>query len=188
MDDTQIAQSAKGGLPGGKKKAKYREALYYMKQQGFVSFVTGLLLRQMGEYINGKLLAYDKQNVLLPAGPDDDTPVLSIVLTDRGKEVVVGADGVKRTRIQQVLHDRQIKEQDFTETFLRRGGFTFTDAQWFKANAWPFTNLAHVVEQREKAKDRKIQKAVKAGKQQPVSRGAPALSRRPRTEEGAARV
>ena len=65
-----------------------------MKQQGFVCFVTGLLLRQMGEYINGKLLAYDKQNVLLPAGPDDDTPVLSIVLTDRGKEeVVVGADG-----------------------------------------------------------------------------------------------
>ena len=47
----------------------------------------------MGEYINGKLLAYDKQNVLLPAGPDYDTPVLSIVLTDRGKEVVVGADG-----------------------------------------------------------------------------------------------
>ena len=65
-----------------------------MKQQGFVCFVTGLLLRQMGESVNGKLLAYDKQNVLLPAGPDDDTPVLSIVLTDRGKEeVVVGADG-----------------------------------------------------------------------------------------------
>ena len=64
-----------------------------MEQQGFVSFVTGPSLRQMGEYINGKLLAYDKQNVLLPAGPDDDTPVLSIVLTDRDKEVVVGADG-----------------------------------------------------------------------------------------------
>jgi hypothetical protein len=64
-----------------------------MKQQGFVSFVTGLLLRQMGEYINGKLLAYDKQNVLLLAGPDDDTPVLSIDLTDHGKEVVVGEDG-----------------------------------------------------------------------------------------------
>ena len=82
---------------------------------------------------------------------------------------------VKRTRIQQVLHDRQIKEQDFTETFLRRKvGFTITDVnktQWFKATAWRFTNLAHVVEIRE---DRKMYKAGKAGKQQPVSRGAPA--------------
>ena len=64
-----------------------------MAQQGLVSFVFAPSLRQMGEYVNGRLLAYDKQNVLLPAGPDDDTPVLSIVLTDRGKEVVVGADG-----------------------------------------------------------------------------------------------
>ena len=64
-----------------------------MEQQGFVSFVTGPLLRKMGESVNGKLLAYDKQNVLLPAGPEDDTPVLSIVLTDHGKEVVVGVDG-----------------------------------------------------------------------------------------------
>ena len=74
------------------------------------------------------------------------------------------------------MHDRQIKEQDFTETFLRRKvGFTITDVnntQLFKATAWRFTNLAHVVEQREKAKDRKIAKAVKAGKQQPVSRNA----------------
>ena len=73
------------------------------------------------------------------------------------------------------MHDRQIKEQDFTETFLRRKvGFTITDVnktQWFKATAWRFTNLAHVVEIRE---DRKMYKAVKAGKQQPVSRGAPA--------------
>ena len=76
------------------------------------------------------------------------------------------------------MHDRQIKEQAFTETFLRRKvGFTITDVnktQWFKATAWRFTNLAHVVEQREKAKDRKMEKAVKAGKQQTVSRGAPA--------------
>jgi len=42
-----------------------------MEQQGFVSFLTGPL----------------------PVGPDDDTPVLSIVLTDHGKEVVVGVDG-----------------------------------------------------------------------------------------------
>ena len=69
------------------------QALYYMEQHGFVSFVTGPLLRQMGESVNGKILAYDKQNVLLPAGPEDDTPVLSIVLTDHGKEVVVGVDG-----------------------------------------------------------------------------------------------
>ena len=64
-----------------------------MKQQRLVDFVFAPSLRRMGEYINGKLLAYDKQNVLLPAGPDDDTPVLSIVLTDHGKEVVVGVDG-----------------------------------------------------------------------------------------------
>jgi len=64
-----------------------------MAQQGLVSFVFAPPLRQMGEYVNGRLLAYDNQNVLLPAGPDDDTPVLSIVLPDYGKEVVVGVDG-----------------------------------------------------------------------------------------------
>ena len=64
------------------------------------------------------------------------------------------------------MHDRQIKEQAFTETFLRRKvGFTITDVnktQWFKATAWRFTNLAHVVEQREKANVRKRKKAVVA--------------------------
>ena len=64
-----------------------------MEKLGLVAFVKGPLLRQMGEYVNGNLLAYNKQNVLLPAGPEDDTPVLSIVLTDHGKEVVVGVDG-----------------------------------------------------------------------------------------------
>jgi hypothetical protein len=73
------------------------------------------------------------------------------------------------------LHDREIKEQDFTETFLRRAcGFSMADdkdREWCKATAWRFTNFALVVRIRE---ERRIYKAVKAGKQQPVSRGAPA--------------
>ena len=63
-----------------------------MEKLGHVRFVTGTWLHKMGEYVNGNLLAYDKQNVLLPAGPDADTHILSIVLTDYGKEVVEQAD------------------------------------------------------------------------------------------------
>jgi len=66
---------------------------------------------------------------------------------------------VLRSRIQHVVHDHGLKEQDFTETFLRRAhGFSITDDnqnKWFKATAWRFTNLAYVVGEREKAKDRK---------------------------------
>ena len=62
------------------------------------------------------------------------------------------------------MHDRQIKEQDFTETFLRRGkGFSITDdkeREWCKATAWRFTNFALVVRNRE---ERRIYKAVNAG-------------------------
>ena len=73
---------------------------------------------------------------------------------------------VLRSRIQHVVHDHGLKEQDFTETFLRRAhGFSITDDnenKWFKATAWRFTNLAHVVEQREKANVKKRKKAVVA--------------------------
>ena len=64
-----------------------------MEKLGLVAFVKGPLLRQMGEYVNGNLLAYNKQNVLLPAGPDDDRPILSITLTEHGKKVVAQTDG-----------------------------------------------------------------------------------------------
>ena len=44
-----------------------------MQQRGLVRFVTAPLLRQMGEYVRQMdeyvLVAYDKQNILLPAGP-----------------------------------------------------------------------------------------------------------------------
>ena len=67
-----------------------------MEKRGHVRFVTGRWLHKMGEYVNGNLLAYDKQNVLLPAGPDGtsfaDKHILSIVLTDYGKEVVEQVD------------------------------------------------------------------------------------------------
>ena len=64
-----------------------------MEKLGHVRFVTGTLLHKMGEYVNGNLLAYDKQNVLLSDGtPFADTHILSIVLTDYGKEVVEQAD------------------------------------------------------------------------------------------------
>ena len=69
-------------------------------------------------------------------------------------------NSVSRTRIQQFLHDNGIKEQDFTETFLRRAcGFSITDVnehQWLKATAWRFTNLEHVVDQRARARKRKL--------------------------------
>ena len=60
-----------------------------MEKRGHVRFVTGTWLHKMGEYVNGNLLAYNKQNVLLPYA---DTHILSIVLTDYGKEVVEQAD------------------------------------------------------------------------------------------------
>ena len=67
-----------------------------MQKLGHVRFMTETCLHKMGEYVNGNLLAYDTQNVLLPAGPDGtpsaDTHILSIVLTDYGKEVVEQAD------------------------------------------------------------------------------------------------
>ena len=66
---------------------------------------------------------------------------------------------VLRSRIQHVVHDHGLKEQDFTETFLRRAhGFSITDDnqnKWFKDTAWRFTNLAHVVGEREKARLRR---------------------------------
>ena len=77
--------------------------MYDMQQRGLVRFVTAPLLRQMGEYVRQMdeyvLVAYDRQTILLPAGPDGpdgtpsaDPPILSIVLTDYGKEIVEHTD------------------------------------------------------------------------------------------------
>ena len=104
----------------------------------------------MGENIPGKgLRAYANSNVLL--FDHTGTPILSILLTDLGKEPVV--PGSTKNRIQDVIAKHGIKEQDFTETFLKRGhAFGMSDGkEWFKTTAWYFgENFAEVVYIREK--------------------------------------
>ena len=130
------------------------QALFEMKRLELVKFLTDLRLKKMGENVPGTgLLAYANNNVLLfdHAG----TPILSILLTALGKEPIV--PGSKRNRIQDVIAKHGIKEQDFTETFLKRGhAFGMSDGkEWFKTTAWYFgENFAEVVYIREKQKKR----------------------------------
>ena len=155
------------------------QALFEMKRLELVKFLTDLRLKKMGENVPGTgLLAYANNNVLLfdHAG----TPILSILLTALGKEPIV--PGSKRNRIQDVIAKHGIKEQDFTETFLKRGhAFGMSDGnEWCKTTAWCFgENFAKVVaergEQKIKQQERRADKA---------ARGAP-KPRAPKTPVGA---
>jgi hypothetical protein len=153
--------------------------LFEMERLGFVIFVTDSRLKNMGENVLGKgLLAYDNNNVLLLdlAG----MPILSIILTELGKELVLGS---ARNRIQDVIDRFELKEQNFTETFLKRGhAFAMRDgAQWCKATAWCFgENFAKVVVEREKQKDRQEERraGAKAGRGAPQPRAAGILKNR----------
>jgi hypothetical protein len=149
------------------------QVLFEMERLGFVFFVTDSRLKNMGENVPGKgMLAYDNNNVLLL----DLTgmPILSIILTDLGKELVPGST---RNQIQDVIDTFELKEQDFTETFLKRGhAFAMSDGnQWCKATAWCFgENFAKVLVEREKQKDRQEERraANKAGRGAPKPRRA----------------
>jgi hypothetical protein len=153
------------------------QVLFEMERLGFVIFVTDSRLKNMGENVPGKgLLAYDNNNVLLLdlAG----MPILSIILTELGKELVLGST---RNRIQDVIDRFELKEQNFTETFLKRGhAFAMRDgAQWCKATAWCFgENFATVVVEREKQKDRQeVRRAdAKASRGAPKPRAGPRVS------------
>ena len=139
-----------------------------MERLGFVIFVTDSRLKNMGENVLGKgLLAYDDNNVLLLdlAG----MPILSIILTELGKELVLGS---ARNRIQDVIDRFELKEQNFTETFLKRGhAFGMSDGkEWCRTTAWCFgENFAQVVVEREKQKDRQGERRADAK----AGRGAP---------------
>jgi hypothetical protein len=154
------------------------QVLFDMNRRGFVIFVTDSRLKNMCENVPGKgLLAYDNNNVLLLdlAG----MPILSIMLTDLGKELVPGST---RNRIQDVIDRFELKEQDFTETFLKRGhAFAMSDGnQWCKATAWCFgENFSEVVATREQQKIKQQER--RADK---AALGAP-KPRTPKTKVGA---
>jgi hypothetical protein len=155
------------------------QALFEMKRLEFVKIVTDLRLKKMGENVPGKgLLAYANNNVLLfdHAG----TPILSILITALGKEPTV--PGSKRNRIQDVTAKHELKEQDLTETFLKRGyAFGMSDGnEWFKATAWCFgENFAKVVAEREEQKIKQQERRVVK-----AARGVP-KPRAPKTPIGA---
>lgn len=121
----------------------------------------------MGENIPGKgLCPYANNNVLL--FNHTGKPILSIVPTDDGKQLVPGST---KNRIQDVIEKHGLKEQDFTETFLKRGhAFAMSDGnEWCKATAWCFGgNFAEVVATREEQKIK--QQKRRAGK---TALGAP---------------
>ena len=65
------------------------QVLFELKRRGFVTFVTDSRLKKMGEDIPGKgPLAYTNNNILLL--DHASTPILSILLTALGKQLVPG--------------------------------------------------------------------------------------------------
>jgi hypothetical protein len=134
------------------------QVLLELEKLKLVIFFIDSRLKNMGENIPGKgLRAYANSNVLL--FDDAGTPILSILLTDLGKEPVV--PGSTKNRIQDVIEKKRLKEQDFTETFLRRGhAFAMSDGnEWCKATAWRFgENFAKVVAEREEQKIKQQQR------------------------------
>ena len=128
--------------------------LFELEKLALVSFFIDSRLLNMGENIPGKgLRAYANSNVLL--FDHTGTPILSILLTDLGKEPVV--PGSTKNRIQDVIDEHGLKEQDFTETFLKRGhAFAMSDGnEWCKTTAWRFgDNFAKVVAEREEQKNK----------------------------------
>ena len=132
--------------------------LFELEKLALVSFFIDSRLLNMGENIPGKgLRAYANSNVLL--FDHTGTPILSILLTDLGKEPVV--PGSTKNRIQDVIDEHGLKEQDFTETFLKRGhAFAMSDGnEWCKTTAWRFgDNFAKVVAEREEQKIKQQQR------------------------------
>jgi hypothetical protein len=137
------------------------QVLFVLEKMELVSFIIDPRLLNMGENIPGKgLCPYANYNVLL----FDHTgkPILSILLTDLGKQLVPGST---KNRIRDVIEKQDIKCQDFTETFLKRAhAFAMSDGNdWFKTTAWCFGgNFAEVVATREEQKNKQQER--RAGK------------------------
>ena len=129
------------------------QVLFVLEKMEFVNSIIEPRLLNMGENIPGKgLCPYANNNVLL--FNHTDKPILSIVPTDDGKQLVPGST---KNRIQDVIEKHGLKEQDFTETFLKRGhAFAMSDGnEWCKATAWCFGgNFAEVVATREVQKNK----------------------------------
>ena len=154
------------------------QVLLEMEREGFVTLVTDSRLKNMGEHIPGKgPLAYTNNNVLLL--DDAGTSILSILLTVLGKQLVPGST---KNWIQHVIAAHGLKEQDFTETFLKRAhafGMSDDGKEWCKTTAWCFgKNFAKVVAEREEQKN-KQQKRRDASK---ASLGSPPPPKRTRQQ------
>ena len=154
------------------------QVLFELKRRGFVTFVTDSRLKKMGEDIPGKgPLAYTNNNILLL--DHASTPILSILLTALGKQLVPGST---KNWIQDVIAVFGLKEQDFTETFLKRGhAFGMSDGkEWCRTTAWCFgENFAQVVVERE------VQKIKQQERRAGTAARGPPKPRTPKTEVGA---
>jgi hypothetical protein len=124
-----------------------------MEELEYVEIETDSGLKEMSKNVPDKgQLGFANNNVLLP--DRSGTPISRIPVTDLGKQLVPGST---RNRIQDFIYKHGLKEQDFTETFLKRGhAFGMSDGkEWFKTTAWYFgENFAEVVYIREKQKKR----------------------------------
>jgi hypothetical protein len=128
-----------------------------MEELEYVEIETDSGLKEMSKNVPDKgQLGFANNNVLLP--DRSGTPISRIPLTDLGKQLVPGST---RNRIQDFIYKHGLKEQDFTETFLKRGhAFAMSDGnEWCKTTAWRFgDNFAKVVAEREEQKIKQQQR------------------------------
>jgi hypothetical protein len=149
-----------------------------MEELEYVEIETDSGLKEMSKNVPDKgQLGFANNNVLLP--DRSGTPISRIPLTDLGKQLVPGST---RNRIQDFIYKHGLKEQDFTETFLKRAhafGMSDDGKEWCKTTAWCFgKNFAKVVAEREEQKN-KQQKRRDASK---ASLGSPPPPKRTRQQ------